>query len=80
MYNQLVKTIYDFLHWKGENYMRQIKIIQSLSLSHGVEGIETEINEALREIDTKGGTIKCISYPTQNDDGQVNSAVIEFDI
>lgn len=60
--------------------MRQIKIIQSLSLSHGVEGIEKEINEALREIDAKGGTIKCISYPTQNDDGQINSAVIEFDI
>lgn len=60
--------------------MRQIKIIQPLALTHGVEGLEEEINAVLKDIDAKGGTVKCISYPTQNDDGQISSAVIEYDI
>lgn len=60
--------------------MRQIKIIHHQSLPEGVQTIENEINEFLREVDKNKGTVKNITYNATDCIGQVHAAIIEYDI
>ena len=62
--------------------MRQVKIIYipHLPVKDGYLEMQEKINEALSEIDSQSGTIKNITYTSTNPIGEVNSAVIEYDI
>ena len=79
----LLNIVYNiFVNYYGGEIMRQVKIIYMTHLptSDGYLEMENKINETLRDIDVQNGTIKNITYNSVDSIGQVNSAIIEYDI